>query len=203
MAQGARQSAALIAPVARPRRRAGRLAWTLLGLVVVLAAASAVIALTGGETWSSKVAFIPIELAMAGVGALVAARTGNRLGWLFLATGVVGAVATFAAAYAGRLPAAGLPGAPWAGWILPVLIGLLQPLLFLIPLLFPDGRPPSRRWRPVVWVAVAAGLVNMTCAALSDVDFSSNFPRLRDPVTVVAPSHLLSLWSRAGDFRAS
>jgi hypothetical protein len=186
MAQLARRSPARIAPVRR-QRQAGQLAWTLLGLVVVLIAASLVIAFTGGETWNSKLAVIPVEFAVTVVGALVAARTGNRLGWLFLSAGTVAAVTTLAAAYAGRLPAAGLPGAPWAGWILPVLLGLLQPLLFLIPLLFPDGRPPSRRWRPVVWVAVTAGFVNMVCAALSDVDFSSNFPRLRDPVTLVAP----------------
>lgn len=85
---------------------------------MVLAAASVVIALTGGETWNSKLAFIPVEFAVAVVGALVASRTGNRLGWLFLAAGAVGAVTTVAAAYAGRPPAAGLPGAPWVGWIL-------------------------------------------------------------------------------------
>jgi hypothetical protein len=162
-------------------------AWTLLALVVAAIAASVAIALSGGETWNSKLAFIPVEFAVAVIGALVAGRTGNRLGWLFLVAGTVGAVAVLAAAYAGRLPGASLPGAAWAGWTLPILVGLLQPLLFLIPLLFPDGRPPSRRWWPLVWVAVAAGLGNMVCAALSDVDFSSNFPRLRDPVTVVAP----------------
>ena len=186
MAQATHRSAARIAPAARPPR-ASRLAWTLLGLVVILVAASVVIALTGGETWNSKLASIPVEFAVAVVGALIAARTGNRLGWLFLSAGAVGAVSVLAAAYAGRLPAARLLGAPWAGWTLPVLLGLLQPLLFLIPLLFPDGRPPSRRWWPVVWVAVAAGLVNAVTAALSNVDFSANFPRLRDPVTIVAP----------------
>jgi len=39
----------------------------------------------------------------------------------------------------------------------------------------------------VVWIAIIGGLGQMICAALSDVGFSSNFPRLRDPVTVVAP----------------
>jgi hypothetical protein len=182
----ARQSVAPTGAVAR-QHRAVLLALILLAIVIAAMAASVVIALTGGETWNSKLAFIPVGFAVSVVGALVGARTGNRLGWLFLVAGTVGAVAVLAAAYAGRLPAHGLPGAAWAGWTLPILIGLLQPLLFLIPLLFPDGRPPSSRWRPVVWVAFAAGLVNMLCAAVSNVDFSSNFPRLRDPVTVVAP----------------
>ena len=166
---------------------ASRLAWILLCLVVALMASSLVIAFTGGETWDSKLAVIPVELALAVVGAVVAARTGHRLGWLFLAAGATGAVAVLAGAYAGRAPSAELPAAPWVGWIFPVAIGLGQPLLFLIPLLFPNGRPPSRRWWPVGWLAIAAGLVNAVCAALSDVDFTTNFPRLRDPVTVVAP----------------
>src|SRR5262245_66655604 len=33
----------------------------------------------------------------------------------------------------------------------------------LLPLLFPDGRPPSRRWRPVVWAF--AGLVTLVTLA--------------------------------------
>jgi len=68
-----------------------------------------------------------------------------------------------------------------------VILGVEGPLFFLTLLLFPDGRPPSRRWWPVVWIAIIGGLGQMICAALSDVGFSSNFPRLRDPVTVVAP----------------
>jgi len=38
-----------------------------------------------------------------------------------------------------------------------------------------------------VWVAIIAGLAEMVSSAISDVNFSSNFPELRDPVTVVAP----------------
>jgi hypothetical protein len=186
MAQLARRSPAGIAPEAR-QRRAGRLAWTLLGLVVVLLAVSVVIALTGGENWNSKLATIPAELALAGVGALVAARTGNRIGWLFLAAGADGAVGVLAGAYAARVPSAALPAASWAGWIFQVLVALGEPLLFLIPLLFPDGRPPSPRWRSVVWVTIVAGAVVVACSALSNVNFSANFPRMRDPVTIVAP----------------
>jgi hypothetical protein len=168
-------------------KRRPRLAWALLGLTVVLLAASVIVGAARGQTWNQKYAFIPVSASFAMVGALVAARTGNRLGWLFLAAATVSAVTVLAAAYAGAAPSAELPGAPWVAWIFGVTLGPVGPLFWLIPLLFPDGRPPSPRWRPAIWVAVLSGLGASLCAALSNVEFSADFPHLRDPVTVVAP----------------
>ena len=39
----------------------------------------------------------------------------------------------------------------------------------------------------MVWLAVLSGLAATVCAAVSDVNFSSNFHHLRDPVMPVAP----------------
>ena len=167
--------------------RARWLAGTLLGLTIVLLALSLVIGLTGGETWNVQFAFIPVAIAFAVVGALVAARTGNTLGWLLLGTGAGAAVVLVTRAYAARAPAAELPAAAWVGWIFTVILWITAPLLVLPLLLFPDGRLPSPRWRPVVWVVIIDALALMVCPALSNVNFSSNFPRLRDPVMLVAP----------------
>ena len=170
-----------------PPGRRPRLAWVLLGLTLVLLASGVVLGLTGGEGWTAVLGDIPVEAAFAVVGALVAARTGNRLGWLFLAAGGVGALTVATNAYAARAATAELPAAAWVGWIFTVILGIVAPLFFLTPLLFPDGRLPSRRWWPVAGIAVISGLIQMACPALSDVNFSSNFPRLRDPVVAVAP----------------
>jgi hypothetical protein len=163
------------------------LAWTLLGLTVVLMAANVVLGLTGGVAWTEVFGFIAVTLSFALVGALIAVRAGNRLGWLFLAGALVTAVSVVAKTYAAHTPAGGLPGAAWAGWILTVSLGATAPFLFLTPLLFPDGRPPSPRWWPVVWVAVLAGLAEAVASATSDVNFTSNFRHVRDPVVLVAP----------------
>jgi peptidoglycan/LPS O-acetylase OafA/YrhL len=168
-------------------RRARRLTWALLGVTVALLAAGPVIGLTGGEPWSAEFGFIPVALAFAVVGALVAARTRNRLGWLFLAAAAISAVTVAANAYAARPATAELPGAAWVGWSFTVLLGITGSLFFVTLLLFPDGRPPSPRWRIVVWVAAVGGAAEMVTSAVSDVNFSSNFPRLTDPVTLVAP----------------
>ncbi len=172
------------------RSAAARLAWGVLCLIVALLAASVALGLTGGEGWAPA-GFVPATVAFGVVGALIAARTGNRVGWLFLAVAAASAVSDVAKSYAARAPAATLPAAPWAGWTLTVVLGIGGPLFFLTPLLFPDGRPPSRRWWPVVWVAAAAGLIQIACAATSDVNFSGNFPHLRDPVTLF-PAHGLA-----------
>ena len=92
-------------------------------------------------------------LAFATVGALVASRRPrNAIGWLLLLAGlsyVIGGLSETAGADQSALVA-------WVGeWIWLVGIG---PVATFGLLLFPNGRLPSRRWRPVAWLA-AAGLV--------------------------------------------
>ena len=98
----------------QPPGRRARLAWTLLGLTVVLVVASVVIGFTGGEAWNQKFATMPLVLAFAVVGALIAARSGNRLGWLFLGAAAVSAADLVAYAYAARAATARLPGSAQA-----------------------------------------------------------------------------------------
>ena len=169
------------------RRPSRIVAGTLLGLTVASLAAALVIGFTGGETWGAVFGFVPVSLSFALVGALIAARTGNNLGWLLLAAATVSAVSVAAKAYAARTGTAELPQAAWMGWAFTLLLGIEQPLFFLIPVLYPDGRLPSPRWRPVVWVVIIAGVAELVASAISNVNFTSNFPALRDPVTMVAP----------------
>ena len=177
------------------------LAWTLLVLTVAVLIANVVLGLTGGVAWRAVFGFIPITLSFALVGALIAVRAGNRLGWFFLAGATVTAFSLAATTYAARIPADELPGAAWAGWAFTLSLGVTAPFYFLTPLLFPDGRPPSPRWRPVVWIAILAGVTDAAASAISDVNFHSNFPLLRDPVMLVAPLGTLdNLATTAGPF---
>jgi hypothetical protein len=94
------------------------------------------------------------------VGALIVWRQpGNRMGWVFAATGVVAAVGSLVQVYAEEvLPTLETVGAfgvfaAWVtGWWWWVLLGLM---IIYVPLLFPTGRPPGPRWR---WLARLAAL---------------------------------------------
>jgi DNA-binding CsgD family transcriptional regulator len=80
----------------------------------------------------------------------------NPVGWLLLAVGLVFASMSFAAQWVG-----GGHESAWASWLVDRSGAVVVPLTFLALMLLPDGRLPSRRWRPVIAtvVAVQAGVV--------------------------------------------
>ncbi|WP_171074215.1 sensor histidine kinase [Nonomuraea basaltis] len=95
----------------------------------------------------------------------------SRVGWLMTAIGAAQGVGVALSAY-GLLGINGgrLPGDDWAMWLsnwlwMPAYLAV--PTLFL--LVFPDGRLPSPRWRPVAVLAVAAIVVNTLDWALRPV----------------------------------
>jgi hypothetical protein len=103
-------------------------------------------------------------VASATVGTVVAlGRPAHRIGWLLVAIGLLLAVDSFAEQYARYGLLAGVDAIPAVEAMAWVSFWLDAPALFLllfVILLFPDGRLPSQRWRPVAWllaIAAAAG----------------------------------------------
>jgi hypothetical protein len=88
-------------------------------------------------------------------GQLIISRLpGNAIGWLLGLIELSLAASMFTDQYAlyGLATAPGsLPAARTAGWAAGVLATVTVLLLAFLILLFPDGRLPSRRWRPVLW----------------------------------------------------
>ena len=98
----------------------------------------------------------------AGVGHLIASRRpDNVIGWLLCLVGLALAATMLCEQYALRglaVAPGSLPAAEVAGWLSQATFVLtFAPLLFVV-LLFPDGRLPSRRWRPVLWVLIGVVL---------------------------------------------
>jgi hypothetical protein len=98
-------------------------------------------------------------------GALVAARhPGNAVGWLLLAVALMIAIGELGETYIHTRSNPGYVAVAWVnGWLFNVWLMLIVGFL---PLLFPDGRLLSRRWRPVLWLAVATVTTQVLTVAL-------------------------------------
>ena len=118
-----------------------------------------------------EVAFAAFAVASAIAGTVIVVRQPrNVIGWLLLAVPLCAEFAFVAGDYAtyALVTAPGaLPFGRAAAWIdrWAVVPTLCLPILLF--LLFPDGRVPSRRWRPVLWLACAAPAVTAALFALT------------------------------------
>jgi hypothetical protein len=129
-------------------------------------------------------------LAYGTVGAMIASRRpGNAVGWIFCGVGLALAVAAAASGYAdyalygdgGALPASEL--AAWLSvWLNIVVLTVAPCLLFL---LFPNGRLPSARWRPAVWLVVTMGAGIFLTLAFSPGELDEyTYPGLPNPLGI-------------------
>src|SRR5215217_3143466 len=178
------------------------MAWSLMALSVALLlggialsrAASSTVSDRpfGGETDDSSVVVNLVTLLpFSVVGAIIASRQPrNAIGWLFCSVGVTIGLNSFAGDYAEFWLASGFgprslgETAAWfSSWLWFLLV--FVPLSLLL-LLFPDGRLPSPRWRPVAWGAAlgtAGGVVGYALEAGPLVDF----PQIANPYGVDGP----------------
>jgi signal transduction histidine kinase len=183
------------------QRTGSRLAWSLWGLVLAMLVAGVAMSLSGPQPFGEIVfAFIfPLFLmAYATVGAVIASRQPhNAIGWIFLATGLLWAFSGLAAGlatWAGpeRIDVTWVRLLDWlGGWIF--VPGIYAPATFLL-LLFPDGRLPSPRWRPVTWVSGLGALAATLQAALAPGPMEDAVLLRSNPYAVGSPA----LWDLVG-----
>jgi hypothetical protein len=144
----------------------------------------------GGSAGAVGIVFIG---SFATVGALLAwKRPANPIGWLLSAISLTFAVAGFGVLLA-HFPGM-LTLTAWLGFLYLLGFGLC---VFVI-LLFPTGKLPSRRWRPVAWAAGAgvAGWV-LGCAFAPTIITIS--PTMRNPVGATGPAgHIFKLMAFGG-----
>ena len=162
------------------------IAFMIAGLVIMFVDRHVVLPQVSDSWTFSSVLDVVINIAVPAIGLVIASRRReNPLGWLLLAAGLGLGVVSFSRAYAlyalvadpGSLPA-GRAFAWLSNWMWAVPISLLPFLL----LLFPTGRLPAGRWRPVAWFCGAV-LVLLTASALvvATTNWSRPFVEVTSP----------------------
>jgi hypothetical protein len=146
--------------------------WTLAGLTaLVFATALTLLGLDARYISTGKLGFEAVlavaVVLYAGTGhLLMVRRPGNAIGLLLALAGLLLALEMLTEQYPlyGLVTAPGsLPAARLVGWFCVVVAVLAVFLLLFLVLLFPDGRLPSHRWRPVrtgFLVVMAAAVVS-------------------------------------------
>jgi hypothetical protein len=177
-------------------RTATWLAWSLMVLSVVLLVGGLALDQMTRSTAQERPYYGPVDavfylatvLTFSVVGAIIASRQPrNAIGWLFCSVGLVMGINSLAGGYAeyrlsgGYGPWSLVEKAAWfASWSWTLLVYV--PTSFLL-LLFPDGRLPSPRWRPVAWCA-AIGLIGFVAGTALQPGPLGDFPQIVNPYGV-------------------
>src|SRR3989440_6954188 len=135
---------------------------------------------------SDVVSVFPI-LAFASVGALIAwSQPRNRIGWFLIATAIAATFLSLPKLYAGLAIDLGwrwLPAPDWVAWVSQFSwIVVYELFLVLLPLYYPDGRLPGRRWRLVLWSSALMVLI----AVIGSLDPAGPGTGVPNPVAITA-----------------
>jgi hypothetical protein len=173
-------------------RTATWLAWSLCALSLALTALSLLLlALNRSdpnthiyEYWQVDT-LVPVSFSI--IGAIIASRLpANPLGWLFCAAACVAAVDHFSAEYALYALLAqptSLPAGEALAWLASWAWILYAGCIALSLLLFPNGRPPSRRWRWLAWLSVILTIAGAVWVAFSP-GVIGNLGSIRNPLGI-------------------
>ena len=144
--------------------------WAVCLLALAIGLFSAVLpALSGVDTFriGEESGLLAWVIASSVLGLILVLRAGAvRMGALMLVIGLGGAMASLGAAVPlqpGNLvwrPLFPISGVGWVTFLGLTIAGL--------PLLFPTGSPPSRRWRPVLWLLFGALALAAFMSAFSE-----------------------------------
>src|SRR5215203_217046 len=185
-------------------RRAAWLAWSLVALSVAPLLGGIALAQMAKSTTPELPYDGPVDavfslatlLTFSLVGAIIASRhPRNTIGWIFCSVGLVAGLNALAWGYAvfwfsgGSGSRSLAETAAWFSswsWTLEVVV----PTTFLL-LLFPDGRLPSPRWRPVAWLA-GLGIIGFVVGYALEAGPLGDFPELVNPYGVDSPAVVIA-----------
>jgi hypothetical protein len=173
-------------------------AWSAGAVSLAGFAAAWVLAARNGDLFDVSAEFGPdrfmIACAVAGT-VLASRRPANPIGWFLLGLGLVEAARGLAGEYARHaLTGPSHADAVWAVWFVNWSLILLFPagLLTFLLLLFPDGRPLTRRWWAVSWIAAGMVVASLLIVWLDPgpITLGAGLPSVPNPTGVRGWIHL-------------
>ena len=185
------------------RRGTGRrtlvpvLAWGLCLLFVVMWLLTVALYLSGSGNLDQ--ALVVLASGYAVVGALVAIREPrNAVGWLMLVIAISFALQGLVDVYVAEVDRPFATAAAWFSnsiWYLWLYLSTV-----MLPLLFPDGRLISKRWRVAFWIGIAALVCTLVSVVFApgplDVESPSSIP---NPTGIEGAEEILSALDVAGN----
>ncbi len=177
-------------------RRATVVAWSIAALVLALEAVFIrywMLAYARGKSPDSVSLIVVVSIAIAIFaifgGLIVSHRPDNPIGWIFGIAALFMALRGASGAWASwaLIPEQDLPGALVSAWFSnliwpPAIAGLGM----LLPLLFPNGRLLSRRWRVVVWLCGTVIVLHLLGNAFAPGPLE-DYAELRNPFSLGPP----------------
>jgi signal transduction histidine kinase len=172
---------------------ASRLAMLVWALCVVMAVPTLALLVIGpGRVLPNDIfaglggaSFLILALTFASVGVIVARRVPtNRIGWIFCLTGFANSIQLLSWQYAdvGLHRTEQLSGAAAATVFNSMISEETAGLLGLSLLLFPDGRLPSRRWRPALFSLLTGMALLVLAGTLRPGRFDQPFATASNPL---------------------
>ncbi len=133
-------------------------------------------------------------VASSSVGAIIVSRRpGNPVGWILCAVGFLFASSLFSGLYAFRALVSSpgsLPAGEVAAWFSAWVQNPAYLLFLYLFLLFPDGRPLSHRWRPLLWIVGIVVATSILVGAFYPGPISGLEP-VRNPLGIEAARGIL------------
>jgi len=133
-------------------------------------------------------------VASTSIGAvIVSRRPGNPIGWILCAVGFLLASSLFSGLYAFRALVSSpgsLPVGEVAAWLSAWVQNPAYLLFLYLFLLFPDGRPLSHRWRPLLWIVGIVVATSILVGAFYPGSISGLEP-VRNPLGIEAAREIL------------
>ena len=183
--------------------RAARIAWSLWTVTLALVFGAHALALASRPEAPFYTYWIESTLigpTFATLGALIVSRRPeNIIGWLFLVPSIAAGVQFFSGQYAtvALSEPSRLSAGAYAAWLSTMMQSSSVFATFFLLMLFPTGRLPSPRWRPVAWTTGLAIGVSLISLALAPGPIQG-FAPLRNPFGFEAAAALLVVLSTMG-----